>query len=74
MDRPQIHDLGPRQPASRYLHALVEADVLRDVKVGREKLFLHPRLLTLLTRDGDAVAPFRDFTRGTQDRQGDMLQ
>lgn len=66
--------LGTRQAASRYLHALVEADVLREVKVGREKLFLHPRLLTLLTRDGDAVAPFRDFTRGTQHRQGDMLE
>jgi Fic family protein len=51
-------DMGSRQKASRYLHALVSAGVLREVRVGREKLFLHPRLLALLTRDSNAIAPF----------------
>ncbi|MEO8562256.1 MAG: Fic family protein, partial [bacterium] len=45
--------LGTRQSASRYLHGLVDAGVLREVRVGREKLFLNPRLMTLLTRDSD---------------------
>ena len=46
--------LGTRQSASRYLHGLVDAGVLREVKVGREKLFLNPGLMTLLTKDGNA--------------------
>jgi Fic family protein len=43
--------LGTRQSASRYLHGLVEAGVLREVRAGREKLFVNPRLLALLTGD-----------------------
>ena len=50
--------LGTRQSASRYLHGLVEAGVLREVRVGREKLFLHPRLMALLTRDSNEIAAF----------------
>jgi Fic family protein len=50
--------LGTRQSASKYLHGLVEAGVLRDVRVGREKLFVNPRLVTLLTRDGNEIAAF----------------
>lgn len=50
--------MGTRQLASRLLHGLVEAGVLREVPSGREKLFLHPRLLTLLTRDSNDIAPF----------------
>ena len=48
-------ELGSRQLASRKLHGLVEAGILREVTVGREKLFLHPRLLTLLTRDSNEI-------------------
>ncbi len=51
--------LGSRQLASRQLHGLVGAGVLREVQMGREKLFLHPRLLTLLTRDSNDIAPLR---------------
>ena len=50
--------LGTRQSSSRYLHGLVEAGVLREVRVGREKLFLHPRLMALLTRDSNEIAAF----------------
>ena len=50
--------LGTRQSASRYLHGLVDAGVLREVRAGREKLFLHPRLMTLLTRDSNEIAGF----------------
>lgn len=51
--------LGTRQSASRYLRGLVDADVLREIPVGREKLFLHPRFLALLTRDSNEIPPFR---------------
>ena len=39
-----------RQTASTWLHALVDAELLRDVKVGREVLFLNHDLLDVLTR------------------------
>lgn len=48
-------EMGSRQLASRKLHGLVEAGILRDVVVGREKLFVHPRLLALLTRDSNEI-------------------
>lgn len=49
--------LGTRQHASRLLHGLVDAGILREVAAGREKLFLHPRLMLLLTRDENEFAP-----------------
>lgn len=39
-----------RQTASTWLHSLVEAGVLRNVKVGREVLFLNHELLDVLVR------------------------
>lgn len=39
-----------RQTASTWLHGLVEAGLLRDVKVGREVLFVNHELLEVLTR------------------------
>lgn len=39
-----------RQTASTWLHALVTADVLRDVKVGREILFVNHEFLNVLIR------------------------
>jgi Fic family protein len=50
--------LGTRQSASRYLHGLAEAGVLRAVRSGREKLVVNPRLMALLTRDSNEIAPF----------------
>lgn len=32
--------------------------VLKEIKVGREKLFINPRLMTLLTAERDAVPRF----------------
>jgi Fic family protein len=43
--------IAERQSASRYLKELVKVGVLQERIVGREKLFVHPRLLTLLTRE-----------------------
>ncbi|HLS16133.1 MAG TPA: Fic family protein [Beutenbergiaceae bacterium] len=39
-----------RQTASSWLHALVEAGLLSDVKVGRELLFVNHEFLNVLTR------------------------
>lgn len=39
-----------RQTASNWLHALVDAGLLIDSKVGRERLFVNHRLLDVLTR------------------------
>jgi Fic family protein len=43
--------LAGRQTASVHLKALVEIGVLEERSVGREKLFIHPRLMGILTRD-----------------------
>jgi hypothetical protein len=39
-----------RQTASSWLHALVAAGLLSDVKVGREVLFVNHEFLEVLTR------------------------
>ena len=50
--------IAQRQAASRYLKSLVEIGVLQDHKVGREVLFVHPRLLELLASDDNIVEPY----------------
>ena len=39
-----------RQTASSWLHALVSAGLLSDIKVGRERLFVNHELLDVLIR------------------------
>jgi Fic family protein len=53
-----------RQAASRYLKALASIGVLREQTLGREKLFVHPKLLTLLTHDTNTVEPYPRDCRG----------
>ncbi|MEI8288820.1 MAG: Fic family protein [Verrucomicrobiota bacterium] len=43
--------IAGRQTASVYLKALVKIGVLEEKAVGREKLFIHPKLMRLLTRE-----------------------
>lgn len=45
--------IAKRQTASVYLKQLCDIGVLEEHKVGREKLFLHPKFLALLTRDNN---------------------
>ena len=47
-----------RQTASVHLKALVKIGVLKERTVGREKLFTHPKLMQLLTRDANAFAAY----------------
>jgi len=51
--------IAKRQTASVYLKALCDVGVLREVKAGREKLFIHPNLITLLTAENHKVPEYR---------------
>lgn len=50
--------IAQRQAASRYLKELVALGVLREAQVGKEKLFIHPKLMQLLIRDGNDFKPY----------------
>jgi Fic family protein len=50
--------LAARQTASLYLKELVAARVLNEITVGREKLFIHPKLMQLLTKDRNDFVPY----------------
>ena len=50
--------LAARQTASLYLKELVAAKVLNEITVGREKLFIHPKLMRLLTKDQNDFVPY----------------
>ncbi|WP_294254560.1 hypothetical protein [Propionivibrio sp.] len=45
--------IAKRQTASQYLKQLVGIGVLAEVEAGKEKLFIHPKLMQLLTRDSN---------------------
>jgi Fic family protein len=51
-------EIAARQTASTYLKALVSIGVLQELSVGREKLFIHPRLMQLLTRESNLTTEF----------------
>ena len=46
-------NIAKRQTASNYLKQLCKIRVLSEIEFGREKLFLHPKLLDLLTTDNN---------------------
>jgi Fic family protein len=56
--------IAGRQAASRYLKALVSIGVLREEAFGKEKLFVHPKLMNLLTRDSKHSQPYRKAGHG----------
>jgi len=43
--------IAKRQSASKYLKQLAEIGLLREIQVGREKLFIHSSLIHLLTEE-----------------------
>jgi len=45
--------VAKRQTASVYLKQLVEIGVLREMQVGREKLFIHAKLIRVITTSND---------------------
>lgn len=51
--------IAQRQTASSYLKELANIDVLKEIKIGREKLFLHPKFLKLLTTDENSFKEYK---------------
>lgn len=47
--------IAKRQTASVYLKQLVDISVLRELNVGKEKLFVHPKLIQLMTLDNNGI-------------------
>lgn len=51
-------EIAARQTASTYLKQLVKIGILSETQVGREKLFIHLRLMKLLIRNSNKWQPF----------------
>ena len=52
-------NVAKRQTASEYLKALCDIGILTEQSSGREKLFIHPKLLNLLTREQNEFIPYK---------------
>ena len=50
--------IAARQTASRHLKHLVAIGVLEEMTYGREKLFIHPKLMELLTKETNEFIPY----------------
>ena len=48
-------DIAKRQTASVYLKQLAKVGVLNEIQVGKEKLFVHPKLIQLMTLDSNEI-------------------
>lgn len=57
-------DIAKRQTASVYLKQLAALGMLSEIKVGREKLFIHPNFIRLLTSDDHPVLPYGTIGAG----------
>ena len=52
-------DIAKRQTASEYLKQLSSIGVLEEVQAGKEKLFVHFKLVRLMTQDDNEIQPFK---------------
>lgn len=50
--------IAKRQTASVYLRSLADAGILRELDMGREKLFAHPKLLELIGSESNTFTPY----------------
>lgn len=51
-------NIAKRQTASEYLKKLVSIGVLFESQAGRERLFVHPKLIQLLMQDSNEITPY----------------
>jgi Fic family protein len=51
--------IAKRQTASEYLQKLVSIGVLVEVPVEKEKIFVHPKLMDLLSKDGNTFSNYQ---------------
>lgn len=56
-------DIAQRETAAQYLKKLSEIKVLKEVKVGREKIFIHPKLMDLLKNDENDFVGYGNGSR-----------
>ncbi len=52
-------NIAKRQTASVYLKQLCDIGMLNEINAGKEKLFVHPKLIALLTNDSNLFAPYQ---------------
>lgn len=52
------HGIAKRQTASVYLKQLCDIGVLEEKAIGKEKIFLHPKLVNLFTQESNAITPY----------------
>jgi hypothetical protein len=62
--------IAKRQTASVYLKQLVDLGMLSEIKVGREKLFIHPNFMRLLTSDDHPTLSYG--SAASEDVEGDV--
>ena len=51
-------NVAHRQTASEYLKQLTDIGVLEETQTGKEKIFVHPKLMALMTGDDNQVVPY----------------
>jgi Fic family protein len=51
-------NIAKRQTASSYLKQLTDIGILNKIDSGKEKLFVHPRLMALMTKDSNSIDAF----------------
>lgn len=51
--------IAKRETAAAYLKKLCEIGVLEEKKIGREKIFIHPKLMELLKSDGNDYEKYK---------------
>lgn len=51
-------EIAKRQTASEYLKQLTQAGVLTEYQAGKEKLFIHPKLMQILTKDSNEFTKY----------------
>ena len=52
-------DIAKRQTASVYLKQLCDIGVLHEYQAGKEKLFVHPKLIQLMTQDSNQFEEYK---------------
>lgn len=50
--------VAKRETSSKYLKELVRIGVLREMMFGRERLYIHPKLIQLLIKDSNEFTPY----------------
>jgi len=52
-------DIAKRQTASTYLKQLCKIGVLKETQSGKEKLFVHPKLIRLMTEESHEFEDYK---------------